>query len=85
MPNDTFDLQACWAEIRQQAKMQAGCLQVVQALRATDIVQCFARPEFVKRRVLYRQVGRVLANDDAIIPDKTSYWYATARPLLRIS
>jgi hypothetical protein len=40
VPNDAFDLQAWRAEIQQQAKMQAGCLEVVQALGAMDIVQC---------------------------------------------
>ena len=42
---DPPDLEARPAEIKQQAEPEARCLQIIDALRRMDAVQCFHRLE----------------------------------------
>jgi hypothetical protein len=62
-----FDLQARLAEIKQQAKLQAGRFEITGALHPMRVVQCFDGLPFDQKHVIDQQVRNVLANQDVFV------------------
>ena len=63
----TLDLQPWSAEVQQETKLQARCLEVVNTLEAMDLVQTFGGFQFDQQHIRYKQIYQILADKDALV------------------
>jgi hypothetical protein len=66
---DAFNLQTRFAEIQEQAELETGCLEVVQALRMVRFLKRPGDLQFDYEPIFNQHVGEILANDDAVVTD----------------
>jgi len=64
--DNTMDFEVRLAEVQQQTQMQAGCFQIVYALRGMRRVECLAGLQFDDDRFLNHQISDTLPNDNAV-------------------
>jgi hypothetical protein len=65
--DDAFDLAARPAEIEKQAEVQAGGFQIIQALRAMNLVDRFHRFQFDEDDALDKQINGIFTDHDPIV------------------
>jgi hypothetical protein len=78
----SLDLDARLAEIEQQAQMQPGCRQVIDALGHVRFVQRANRFQFNHDGILDQQVGHVLARDDTVVMNRNPLLLQDCQPSL---
>ncbi len=64
------DLQLWLAEIEAQAEMQAGCLEMVDALDAIRLVQRLEGPQFGQQHLRNKQVHEIRVGDRTAVRDR---------------
>ena len=65
----SLDFDAGLAKIEQQTQVQAGCLQIIDALGHVRFVERANRFQFNHDGIVSQQVGYVLAGDDTVVMD----------------
>lgn len=70
--NDAADFETCGAEVHQQAEMQPGRTQVIQALQAMRAAEQLHGFKFDQDRVLHQQIGEVIAHRESVIENGNS-------------
>jgi hypothetical protein len=68
-PHQAFDFQAWIAEVQQQAEIQAGGLEIIDALKAMGLVQRFDGLQCNQNRVVHPQVYEILADHRILVSD----------------
>src|SRR3977135_1836444 len=64
---DALHFETCLAKVDQEAQVQAGRLQIIQALGAVNIVECSDRLQFNEHRTLDQQIDGVSSDINAIV------------------
>jgi hypothetical protein len=67
--DDAFDLKARLAEVEHQAEMQARRFQIIQALRAMNLVDCLGYLQFDEDDVFNEQVNSIFPDYDPVVPN----------------
>jgi len=78
--NYSLDLNARLPEIEQQAQVQSGCLQVIDALGHVRFVERANRFQFNHDGILDQQVSHILARDDTVVMNRNPLLLQNRQP-----
>jgi hypothetical protein len=67
--DDAFNLEARPTEVEKQAEVQAGGFQIIQALRAMNLVDRFHRFQFDDDDARDKQINGIFTDHDPIVPN----------------